>query len=88
MSRNKIARKKDIYHTELREKGFQPTNTDWTSVYNDLDSEIKLRHSSPRTWSAYRGWTRQFQGFTKSKDPKRGSVGSDQANILFLCLLI
>jgi len=29
-------------------------------------SEIKLRHDSPRTLAAYRGWVRQLQGFTKS----------------------
>ena len=37
------------------------TNADWTSVYNDLDAEIKIRHYSPKTLKAYRGWVRQFQ---------------------------
>ena len=45
-------------------------NADWTSVYNDLDAEIKIRHYSPKTLKAYRGWVRQFQNFTKSKDAK------------------
>ena len=45
------------------------TNADWTSVYNDLDAEIKMRNYSPKTIKAYRGWVRQFQNFTKSKDP-------------------
>jgi len=42
----------------------KPTRADWTSVYDNLDSEIKLRHYSPKTFRAYRGWVRQFQGFT------------------------
>jgi len=46
------------------------TNADWTSVYNDLDAEIKIRHYSPKTLKAYRGWVRQFQNFTKSKGPQ------------------
>ena len=46
------------------------TNADWRPVYNGLDSEIKLRHYSPKTLAAYRGWVRQMQGFTRSKDPQ------------------
>jgi integron integrase len=45
------------------------THGDWSPVYRDLDSEIKLRHYSPRTLEAYTGWVRQLQGFTRSKDP-------------------
>ena len=39
-------------------------------MYKNLDSEIKLRHYSPKTLEAYRGWVRQLQGFTRSKDPQ------------------
>ncbi len=46
------------------------TNSDWSPVYRDLVSEIKLRHYSPKTLEAYRGWVRQLQGFTRSKDPQ------------------
>ncbi len=46
------------------------TGADWRPIYSDLDSEIKIRHYSPKTLSAYRGWLRQFQGFIKSKEPK------------------
>jgi hypothetical protein len=31
------------------------TNANWIPVYNGLDSEIKLRHYSPKTLEAYRG---------------------------------
>jgi integron integrase len=52
------------YHKETR----QITNSSWVSVYNDLKSEIKIRHYSPNTLKTYTGWARQFQNFTKSKD--------------------
>jgi integron integrase len=42
----------------------------WMPVYDCLESEIKLRHYSPRTLRSYRGWVRQFQTYTKSKDPQ------------------
>lgn len=46
------------------------TDADWQQVYSGLESEIKLRHYSPRTLQTYRSWTRQLQGFTKNKDPE------------------
>ena len=46
------------------------TKADWRPVYNDLHAEIRLRHYSPKTLKSYRGWVRQFQNFTKSKDPR------------------
>ena len=46
------------------------TVTSWVFVFDQLVSEIKLRHYSPKTLKAYRGWIRQFQTFTKSKDYK------------------
>ena len=42
--------------------------TSWVFVFDQLVSEIKIRHYSPKTLKAYRGWIRQFQNFTKSKD--------------------
>ena len=44
------------------------TGASWVFVFNTLESEIKMRHYSPKTLKAYRGWTRRFQTFTKSKD--------------------
>lgn len=40
----------------------------WVSVFDDLTREINLRHYSPKTLKAYRGWTRRLQTFTHSKD--------------------
>jgi integron integrase len=59
----------------------KPTHADWRSVYDGLDSEIKLRHYSPKTLRAYKGWVRHLQAFTKSKDPRLLS-GSDVKGFL------
>jgi len=40
----------------------------WVFVFDMLNSEIKIRHYSPKTLKSYRSWTRHFQTFTKSKD--------------------
>ena len=40
-SRNKIATRKKYYASKLKKDRFELTNADWTSVYNDLDAEIK-----------------------------------------------
>ena len=45
-------------------------NTDWTPIFNGLESEIKLRHYSPKTLASYRGWARKLQSFVKSKNPE------------------
>lgn len=44
------------------------TGSSWVFVYDALNSEIKIRHYSPKTLKSYRSWARHFQAFTKSKD--------------------
>ncbi len=44
------------------------TGATWVFVFDSLESVIKMRHYSPKTLKAYRGWARRFQTFTKSKD--------------------
>jgi hypothetical protein len=44
------------------------TGSSWVFVYDALNSEIKIRHYSPKTLNSYRSWARHFQAFTKSKD--------------------
>jgi hypothetical protein len=39
----------------------------WVSAYNDLKSEIKVRHYSPKTLKSYKAWMHKFQTHTKSK---------------------
>jgi len=47
---------------------------DWQYVYAELENAIKMRHYSPKTLKSYIGYTRQFQAFVKSRDPKLVSV--------------
>jgi integron integrase len=44
------------------------TGSSWVFVFDTLNSEIKIRHYSPKTLKSNRSWTRHFQAFTKSKD--------------------
>lgn len=62
---------KDRYE-EISRKKDKPKliNADWWSIYSALEFGIKVRHYSEATLRSYRGWTKKFQGFTKSKDPQ------------------
>ena len=55
-------------HVALTHVISSATGTSWVFVFDQLLSEIKLRHYSHKTLLAYRFWIRQFQTFTKSKD--------------------
>ena len=44
------------------------TGANWVPAYDRLKAEISVRHYSPKTLRAYRGWVRRFQDYTKSKD--------------------
>ena len=46
----------------------EDTGVSWVFVFDQLVNEIKIRHYSPKTFKAYRGYIRQLQTFTKSKD--------------------
>ena len=46
------------------------TGADWTTLYRNLESAVKVRHYSPKTLKAYRGWIHHLQNFVKSKDPR------------------
>jgi len=63
-----LKNKKEIISSKKEDS--KSTKADWRPVYNDLNAEIRLRHYSPKTLKSYRGWVRQFQNFTKSKDPR------------------
>ncbi|MFC1825053.1 phage integrase N-terminal SAM-like domain-containing protein [Thermodesulfobacteriota bacterium] len=53
-----------------KKEDLKTNNANWKPVYDNLNAEIKIRHYSPKTLKAYTGWARQFQTFTKSKDPQ------------------
>ena len=65
---------------------FELTKANWVPVYNDLESEIKLRHYSPKTLRSYRGWARQFQNYTRSKDPALLSTPDVKDFLTFLAV--
>lgn len=80
-ARDKIALKKRARTTSPDQEPLKPAHADWTWAYDGLEAEIELRHYSPKTFKAYRGWVRQLQTFTKSKDPRLLS-GSDVRDFL------
>ncbi len=43
----------------------------WQNVYSQLSDEIRIRYYSPKTLKTYKNWIRQFQTFTRNKDPKK-----------------
>ena len=59
---------------------------DWSRVYRNLDSEIKLRHYSPKTLEAYTGWVRQLQSFSQGKDPQLLSASHVKDFLTFLAV--
>ena len=79
-----LENKKRILSSKKRE--LKSTNADWRPVYSTLNAEIKLRHYSPKTFQSYRGWARQLQGFTKSKDPQLLAVSDVKDFLTFLAV--
>lgn len=69
-----------------KKTGLKLIGADWRPVYNSLESEIKLRHYSPKTLKAYRGWVKQLQGFTGSKDPQLLSSSDVKDFLTFLAV--
>lgn len=60
------------------------SNANWTWVYDNLNSAIKVRHYSPKTLQAYKTWAHKFQTFTKSKDARLLTMEDVKG---FLCFL-
>jgi hypothetical protein len=60
--------KAPLHHDDQSDSGpIVQTGSSWVSVFDTLNSEIKLRHYSPKTLKAYRGWTRHFQTFSGNR---------------------
>lgn len=57
-----------LYEIDKTAHAESQTGSSWVFVYDTLNSEIKIRHYSPKTLKSYRSWTRHVQAFTKSKD--------------------
>jgi integron integrase len=75
--------KKDI---SIKKVELKAMLADWRPVYVDLIDEIKLRHYSQKTLKSYRGWIRQFQNFTKSKDPASLSTADVKDFLTYLAV--
>jgi hypothetical protein len=61
--------------------GLKLTKASWLSLYDGLNSAIKVRHYSPKTLEAYKNWTRKFQTFTKSKDLRLLDMRGDEVGL-------
>ena len=62
------------------------TGASWVWVYDGLTSAIQVRHYSPKTLDAYRIWTRKFQTFTHSKDPRLLAMEDVKGFLSFLAV--
>ena len=56
------------------------------TVYDRLSSAVKVRHYSPKTLEAYKGWTQKFQTFTKSKESQLVSMDDVKGFLSFLAV--
>jgi integron integrase len=62
------------------------TGASWKAVYTSLAREIQLRHYSPKTLKSYTRWARQFQNFTRSKEPGLLSTADVKAFLSWLAI--
>ncbi len=68
------------------EESPQLRGADWTNVFDELKSVIKIRHYAPATLRSYSGWTRKLQAFTKSKDPRLVSTDDIKAFLSWIAV--
>ena len=67
-------------------QGWTLTDASWVDIYNRLESAIKVRHYSVKTWQAYRHWVTAFQTFTTSKDPGVLTMDDVKGFLIFLAV--
>ena len=58
----------------------------WAKIYDDLDTAIKVRHYSPKTYKTYAGWVRQFQHFTHEKTPESLTINDVKSFLTHLAV--
>ena len=78
----------ELYYGIIGEKRHtkKTSNAYWQAEYARLANEIQVRHYSPKTLKAYRGWTQKFQSFTKSKSPELISTEDVKEYLSFLAV--
>ncbi len=62
------------------------SGADWTEVFNELKTAVKMRHYSPKTLKTCSGWVRKLRTYTKSKDPRLVSVDDVNAFLTWLAI--
>ncbi len=58
----------------------------WKSALDNLSSEIKIRHYSPKTLKTYALWVKKFQVFIRNKDPQLLSSNDVKEFLTFLAV--
>ena len=56
-----ISEPQGITPNDNNDTRWQLKGASWVNVYEELESAIKVRHYSPKTWQAYRTWVRKLQ---------------------------
>jgi integron integrase len=56
----------------------------WKLALDNLSSEIKIRHYSPKTLKTYSMWVKKFQAFIRNKDPQLLSSNDVKEFLTFL----
>ena len=62
------------------------TGVSWRAVFDALTREILVRHYSKKTLKNYMHWAREFQTFTRSKDPQSLSSEDVKGFLTFLAV--
>lgn len=78
-SKNKASKSSTPAELEL-------SGADWIGVFKELKNAITTRHYSPATLKTYTGWTRKFQAYTKSKDPRLLTIDDVKAFLTWLAV--
>lgn len=81
-----VARQMTKILEETEKSAEKDKGADWRQVYSELESSIRMRHYSPNTLKSYVGYTRQFQAFVNSKDPKGVTVEDVKAFLSSLAI--
>ncbi|MDR4503837.1 MAG: integron integrase [Candidatus Scalindua sp.] len=73
-------------HISPGNKDLSDEGMEWQAALGNLSSEIKIRHYSPKTLKAYTLWVRQFQAFTRKKEPQLLSSAEVKEFLTFLAI--
>ena len=70
----------------LKQEKYKQSGADWTEIFRDLKNAIQMRHYSPATLRTYTGWTRKFQTYVRSKDPRLLEVDNVKSFLTWLAV--